>query len=261
MQKLSVVLATFNEEKNLDDCLESIKDIASEIIIVDGSSTDNTIKIAKKYGAKVTVTGNPSIFHINKQKAIEMATSDWILQLDADERVSSKLKEEIGGILSQDSKQINGYWIPRKNWFLGKFLTKGGQYPDFTLRLYQKGKGYLPQKSVHEQTIVDGETGYLKAPLIHIADPNFKRYFTRFNRYTEIDASELLNKDKTNNSKDKIFDSISYLFIKPLLWFMKAYFRHKGVVDGWQGFIFAFFSSLRFPVVYVKFIRKKYQGK
>ena len=127
---LSVVLAVFNEEKNLAACLESFKDIADEIVIVDGTSTDKTVEIAKKFGARVKVTTNKPNFHINKQMAIDMAKSDWILQMDADEHVSEEMKKEIRDILENDSKEYNGYWMPRKNWFLGRFLLKGGQYPD-----------------------------------------------------------------------------------------------------------------------------------
>ena len=93
--KLSVVLATFNEESNIGDCLSSVKDIADEIIIVDGSSTDKTVEIAKSFGARVVVTENHPIFHINKQKALDLAKNIWVLQLDADERVTKKLSEEI----------------------------------------------------------------------------------------------------------------------------------------------------------------------
>ena len=98
-KKLSIALATYNEEENLARCLDSIKDIADEIIIVDGTSIDKTVEIAKKYKAKVTVTTNPKNFHINKQKAIDQATGDWILQLDADETISPELKEEIKEII------------------------------------------------------------------------------------------------------------------------------------------------------------------
>src|SRR5579864_1793078 len=100
-QTLSVVLATFNEEKYLADCLESVKDIADEVVIVDGTSSDKTVEIAKKYGAKVIVKDNPPIFHINKQKAIDMATKDWILQLDADERVTPELSKEIQSAINK----------------------------------------------------------------------------------------------------------------------------------------------------------------
>lgn len=249
MVTLSVVLATFNEEKNLPDCLESIKEIADEIIVVDGYSTDKTTEIAKQYNAKVVSTKNHPIFHINKQKAIDLATKDWILQLDADERVNRELSLEIKKKISDQNSDLNGYWIPRKNFFLGRFLKKGGQYPDYTLRLYKKGKGKLPQKSVHEQAVVEGKTDYLINPLIHFADPNLERYLERFDRYTNLISSEL----KTMKRKN-IFTGINYLFVKPIWWFLLTYIRHKGFMDSWQGFIFSFFSSLRFPISYLKYL-------
>ncbi len=250
-QTLSVVLATFNEEKNLPECLQSVKGLANEIVVVDGSSSDHTVSIAKNFGARVQITNNPPVFHINKQKAINMATQDWILQLDADERVTPALKQEIHKVLTSNSDK-NGYWIPRKNWFLGRYLMKGGVYPDYTLRLYRRGKGSLPQKDVHEQAIVEGEVGYLQQPLIHLADPEFSRYLKRFKRYTSLIATQLEEK-KTGKNPGTL---IKYMVILPIWWFLKAYIRHKGFFDGWQGFVFAFFSALRFPVSYIKYLQK-----
>lgn len=250
MASLSVVLATFNEEKNIRDCLESVKDIADEIIIVDGGSSDKTIEIAKSIGADVTITDNPQIFHINKQKAIDKATKEWILQLDADERVDADLKNEIDQVLKKDDPDVNGYWLPRKNFFLGRFLKKGGQYPDYTIRLYRKGKGKLPQKNVHEQARVDGNVGYLHHPLTHIADPSFKRYLLRFNRYTDLMAEELKEANKGKNLKT----AANYLLFSPMWWFVMSYGRHKGFMDSWQGFVFSFFSSARYPVSYIKYL-------
>lgn len=256
---LSVVLATFNEEKNIAACLDSVKELADEIVVVDGGSTDKTVAIAKKYGAQTLITDNPAIFHINKQKAIERASGDWILQLDADERVTPELSGEIKSKIqsaSQGTKpEINGYWMPRKNWFLGKFLMKGGQYPDYTLRLYRRGKGRLPCKTVHEQAVVDGEVDYLKNPLVHMADTSSSRYLRRWSRYTDLMADELAD------NKPSWFSSFDYLFFKPLWWFLVAFFRHKGFVDGWQGFIFSLFSSLRFPMGYLKFLKTQVIGR
>lgn len=250
---LSVVLATYNEEKTLPECLDSVKDIASEIVIVDGTSRDKTVEIAKKYGAKVVVRENPPIFHINKQKAIDLATKDWILQMDADERLTPELRFEIKEVISHNSSEINGYWIPRKNWYLGRFLMKGGVYPDYTLRLYRRGMGRLPMKDVHEQAIVEGKTAYLKNPMVHIADPKFSRYLMRFGRYTTLMAKELEER-RTGYS---MIEGIKHLFLLPPWWFLNTYIRHKGFMDSWQGFVFSFFSSLRFPVAYVKFLRRR----
>jgi len=238
---LSVVLATYNEEKNLPRCLESVSKLADEIIIVDGQSTDDTVKIAKKFKVKVISTTNKPNFHINKQMAIEAATGDWILQLDADEPVSPELAHEITSVIISKS-DINGYWLPRLNYFLSRPLTKGGQYPDYTLRLYRRGKGHLPAKDVHEQAVVDGKVGYLKSDLLHYGTPDFENYLLRFNRYTSLIASQLNNPG--------LFD---YLIVKPLVEFIKLYFRHRGYIDGFPGFVFALFSGLRFPVAYIKY--------
>lgn len=242
MNKISVVLAVYNEENNLKNCLDSVKDIAWEIVIVDGGSEDKTVEIAKKFGAKIIQTDNPLNFHINKNKAIDAASSDWIFQLDADEIISKELAEEIKKKVDEDS-EVNGYWIPRQNFFLGRFLTKGGQYPDYTLRLYRRGLGRLPAKDVHEQAEVMGRKGYLKNDLLHIRDKTFSIYIGRFNKYTDLLSTQII--------KPSFFE---YFFLKPLTWFLKTYIRHKGFMDGFPGFIFSLFSSLRFPVAYIKYV-------
>jgi len=248
MTKVSVVLAVFNEESNLKTCLNSVKDLAWEIVIVDGGSKDKTLDIAKEFDAKIIRTNNPPVFHINKNKAIDASSGDWILQLDADEVVTDQLTEEIKKVTSSEL-DINGYWIPRKNFFLGRFLTKGGQYPDYTLRLYRKGKGRLPGKDVHEQAEVEGKVGYLKNDLMHLRDKDFSTYMERFNRYTDLLAVQM----QDAGLKKNIFSFSDYITIKPIFWFARVYFRHRGYVDGFPGFVFALFSSLRFPVAYIKF--------
>lgn len=247
MIKLSVVLAVYNEEENLADCLNSVKDIAWEIVIVDGGSTDKTMKIAESFNAKVIQTTNPPVFHINKNKAIDKAKGDWILQLDADERVTPQLIEEIETVIARRSN-INGYWIPRRNLFLGRFLTKGGQYPDYTMRLYKKGKGRLPAKDVHEQAIIEGEIGYLKNDLLHFRDTSFAKYIDGLNRYTDLISIQL----EESGLKIRPLLFINYVIIKPFFWFLKTYIGHRGYIDGFPGFVFALFSALRFPISYVK---------
>lgn len=251
---LSVVLATFNEEKNLPSCLDSLKDIADEIVITDGTSSDKTIEIAKEFGAKVIITTNKPNFHINKQMAIDAATKNWILQMDADEHVGQELKEEIKEILEKDPKEFNGYWMPRKNWFLGRFLMKGGQYPDYTLRLYRKGKGRLPQKDVHEQAEVEGKVGYLKSALLHYPYASFKHYVKKWNFYNNFYAVQIKEEQENKNILQKIFYALMYLFIRPVHWLLTTFIRHKGFYDLGQGFVFSLFSALRFPVSYLKYL-------
>lgn len=254
MKTLSVVLATYNEEKNLAACLDSLKDIADEIVIVDGSSTDKTVEIAKKYKAKIKITTNKLNFHINKQMAIDMATKDWILQMDADEHVSKELKKEIKEVLKKEKEEFNGYWMPRKNYFLGRFLLKGGQYPDYTLRLYKKGKGKLPQKDVHEQAEVDGKVGYLKEALLHYPYKSFKHYLNKWNLYNNLFKEQIREEQKKKNIFKKTVSFFDYLLVKPIYWFLLTFVRHKGFMDLWSGFVFSFFSALRFPVSYLKYL-------
>ena len=249
MKKLSICLAVFNEEENLRQCLESVKYIAWEIVIVDGGSKDKTLDIAMDFKANIIKTSNLPNFHINKNKAIDACGGDWILQLDADEVVSRELSDEIEQVISKDSDTA-GYWIPRRNFFLGRFLKKGGQYPDYTLRLYKKGYGRLPAKDVHEQAEVKGKVRYLKNDLLHLRDKTFSSYFLRFNRYTDLFSHQL----KENNVSLNPVSFIIFVLIKPTGWFLKAYLRHKGYVDGFAGFVFALFSSLRFPVAYFKLL-------
>ena len=251
---LSVVLATYNEEANLAGCLDSVKDLADEIVIVDGTSTDKTVEIAKKYNATIKITTNKQNFHINKQMAIDMATKDWILQLDGDEHVSPEQEEEIKEILEKDPKEFNGYWMPRKNWFLGRFLMKGGQYPDYTLRFYRNGKGRLSQKDVHEQAVVEGEVGYLKSALLHYPYKDFSHYLSKWTRYNKFFAGQIKEEMKDKNLLQKLWYAVMYLLVKPVYWLLLTFIRHKGFVDSWQGFVFSLFSALRFPVSYIIYL-------
>lgn len=249
MKKISVVLATYNEEKNINMCLDSVKDWADEIIVVDGSSTDKTREIAKDdYQAKVIKTTNKPNFHINKQLAMDAATGDLILQLDADEVVDADLKKFILKLAKQAEFKEVAWWIPRKNLFLGKWLSKGGQYPDAVIRLYLAGKARLPQKDVHEQMVVDGVVGWASGHLLHYSNPSFTDYMRKFNTYTSFKAQQWLDEGKKVN----FFGAIYYLGLLPLWTFLKLYLRHRGYVDGYPGFVFALMSGLHFTVAYLK---------
>jgi glycosyltransferase involved in cell wall biosynthesis len=249
-QKISVTLATYNEEKNIAGCLESVKEVADEIVIVDGTSKDRTVEIARDLGAKVIVRENPKIFHINKQIANDNATMPWILQMDADEKITPELAKEIKEKIQNNA--VNGYWIPRKNFFLGRFLMKGGQYPDYTIRLYRRDKGRLPQKDVHEQAEVEGKVEHLKHPLLHYPYESFSNYLFKWKRYNSIFADQIKEERKNKNIIFKLWLAFSYLIIQPVYWFVLTYGRHKGFIDSWQGFVFSFFSAIRFPASFLK---------
>jgi len=249
--KISVALATYNEENNVVDCIESAKKIASEIVIVDGCSTDRTRELAVKNGAKVLKKSNKLMFNINKNIAIENCSGSWIFVIDADERISSGLAQEIKNLVQKTTKE-NGYFVNRKNWFLGGYLTKGGAYPDAVLRLIKRGKGKFPAKDVHEQIKVNGKVGNLNGDLLHLADPNFERYLKRADRYTDHTAIMI----KKNDPGKSIVPIINYMFVKPVLTFTNIYFKHKGFQDGFRGFIWALFSGIHYFFAYVKYWQK-----
>lgn len=284
---LSVAIATFNEEQNIETCLESIKDIAGEIVVVDGSSTDKTVEIAKKYRAVVLVTENKLNFHINKQKAFDMAKGKWILYLDADEKVSPELAKEILKVIDMDQNELEKYqdnlkkkelflrhlkvleerdgkigtgqgeyvafFFPRLNFFLGRFLKYGGVYPDGVIRLFKNKKAYLPGKNVHEQMVVLGRVGWLSNDLIHYDSKTLKRYLERNNRYINLIADEF----KTKKLKKNFTNFLTYMIVKPVSWFLLTTIFNKGVLDGYQGLVFSFFSALRFPRAYWRYFTKK----
>ena len=279
-KKLSVVLATRNEEENIKRCLESVKSFADEIIVVDEYSKDKTRNLAKKRGAKVYLEPHHDIFHITKQKALDYATREWILQLDADEAVTEKLAREIkdvgngpkqnitdkkklrlferhqslieqrDGKIGTDSGGIVGYFIPRRNMFLGKPLIHAGVYPDGVIRLVKRGYASFPQKSVHEQITLKGKVGWLENDLLHFDSPTLKRYFVRMNRYTDLKAQELKDKKVPKNAWNLFLFTVH----RPLFTFLKLYFRHLGFLDGVPGFLWSFFSALHFPIGYWKYV-------
>jgi glycosyltransferase involved in cell wall biosynthesis len=282
--KLSVVLATRNEEVNIGRCLESVKSIADEIIIIDENSTDKTREIAEKFGAKVYLEPHHDNFHITKQRALNTAKGDWILQLDADEAVSPELSRQILSVVNDRTPQVKsnplfyrhqalveqrdgqigkptgevvGYFLPRCNMFLGKPLIHAGVYPDGVIRLVKNGKARFPQKSVHEQIELDGEVSWLSGDLFHYDSPTLSRYFWRLNRYTDLKAKELA-REKTGKNPWGFF---LYTIYFPLITFLKLFFRHLGFLDGIPGFLWSFFSASHFPVAYFKYLTNKGYNK
>lgn len=273
---LSVVLATYNEEKNIEKCLQAIVDIANEIIVVDGSSTDKTRELAEKHGARVIKTTNKPNFHINKQMAMDDAKGELVLQLDADEWPDEEQKEFIKkihvqvlesgykfGKTTQEeqrtlfNKQPAAWWLKRKNYFLGHYFKKGGQYPDPVIRLYINGFAKLPQKDVHEQMTVNGEIGWAEGHLIHYANPTFSDYLRKFATYTSFKAQQL----EENKLPLNAMTTFEYLVIKPLKTFLLLFIRHKGFVDGIPGFVFAVMSGLHHAVAFLMYWELKQNGK
>jgi glycosyltransferase involved in cell wall biosynthesis len=217
---LSIVIITKNEEKFIEDSIKSA-DFADEVLILDCGSTDNTCKIAKKMGARVenqTWLG----FGPQKNKAVDLATHDWVFVLDADERIPSKLCSEIISILKNPS--FDGYSVARLNNFFGKDIKTCGLYPDYTIRLYNRRKGRFNNVPIHESVQIEGKVSKLMNHMIHLA-------------YEDVD--EFINKQrnyaKLSNKKKNILKA----FVSPCWTFFKLYFLKLGFLDGWHGYIIA----------------------
>lgn len=262
MQKLSIVISAFNEEKKIEACLKSAA-FADEIIIVDNSSTDKTAEIARKYTKHVYRQKNdPTAIDIQKNFAIAKATGDWILILDADEVVTTELAEEIEKIVKSPSiasnatnaplraESINGFWIPRKNIIFGKWIEHTGWYPDPQLRLFKKGKGKFEKAHVHEPLVVEGETEHLKEHLLHHNYETVSQFLSKsLLVYAANEAEDLLSKRYIFNYRD---------IIKfPLKEFLSRYFAREGYKDGFHGLVLSLLMAFYHFVIFLYLWEKK----
>lgn len=257
MASISVVISAYNEERKISDCLESVK-WADEIIFVDSSSTDSTPTIAKKYTKKVfRQVNHPTMLNINKNFGISKATSDWILYLDADERITPELKREIELVVRSKGSGANGFWIPRKNIIFGKWMEYCGMYPDYQMRLFRKGKGKYPQKHVHEMIDVDGETAYLNEHLTHLNYETISQFIYKHSEiYSINERDNLLRK----GYKLSYLDAIRF----PANEFLSRFFAREGYKDGFHGFmlslLFAFYHFLILARIWEKQEFKEYNS-
>ena len=244
---LSVVLITQNEERNLPRTLESVlplvRDGKGEIIVVDSGSTDRTVEVAQSFGARVFVEKWKG-FAAQKNSAMGKASMDWVLQLDADEVPEPELVTEIEVALREDSAQ-NGFWIPRKNFFLGRWIKYGGFYPDPKLRLIRRGAGRFEEYGAHPTIKVDGPTGTLSHALIHNAYPSLRGYIDHMNSYSSMGAEVAANKGHRRFSVSKIV-------IRPLLTFVYNYFFRLGFLDGREGLLLHLYHSAYVSWKYAK---------
>lgn len=233
---ISAVVITHNEEENIRDCLESIK-WADEIIVVDSGSQDKTIEIAKEYTDRV-FTKEWEGFGRQKEYAKSLVKYDWVLSIDADERVTSELKEEIlKSPLDEDA-----YYIPRKFYWLSKWMKYGGCGGEKYIRLFKRDKARFSDEHIHERLIVDGKIGNLKNHILHYSYKNISDYFERFNKYSSLEA--LKKKDLKGGFVFQIF--LSFLD------FIKRYIFKLGFLDGIPGLLWALFSSFHRLVKYAK---------
>jgi glycosyltransferase involved in cell wall biosynthesis len=243
MPKLSIIVSTYNEENNINECLESVK-WADEIIVIDSSSKDKTAEIAKTFTDKVFVSETKS-FSEKKNFGIDKASGDWIFWIDADERVTGPLKEEILQIISGTDIKTSAYKIGRTSYFINKFIKHCGWHPDFGIRLFKKSSGIrFSEVRVHERVEYKGETKKLKNEIVHYTDLTFEHYISKLNSYTTSSALDLFENGKNSSILDIIF--------RPFFTFIKMYFLKLGFLDGYTGIVLCTLSSAHVFVKYSK---------
>ena len=241
MSSLSVVVITKNEEANLGRCLESVR-WAGELIVVDSGSTDQTVAIGERHGARV-IHIEWSGFGPAKREGVKAARGEWILSLDADEEVTPELRREIEEVIAGDSG-CTGYFVPRRTCFLGRWIHHCGWYPDRVLRLFRRESGDFDDAVVHERVVVNGSLGHLENDLLHYSYPDLERYFVKFNSYTTIAAEEAFRQGRRVHAVD--------ILARPVANFIKQYFFKAGFLDGMEGLLISVLSSCHVMTKYAK---------
>ena len=242
MATLSIVTLALNEERNIEACLESVR-WADEIFVVDSGSTDRTVELARKYTDRV-ITIEWRGYGPTKNYALELVRGDWVLWLDADERVTPELAGEIRDVLASGDKGTAAYAMGRRAFFLGRWIRHSGWYPSRVTRLFRRGMARFTEQRVHEQLVVEGNVAALRNDLLHYTDPDLHHYFSKFNRYTSLAAEDLDGAGRRWSPLD--------LLVRPWFQFAKMYLLRRGFLDGMQGFILAVVSSAYVFVKYAK---------
>lgn len=248
---VSVVIVTRNEEKNIGDALESVKDF-EDIVVVDSFSEDRTVKICRQYTSRV-FQHEWQGYAKQKQMAVDYAKRPWVLILDADERITPELKNEISNLFTDNASRItHGYYVPRKNFFLEKWIKYSGWWPDYTLRLFRKDLSFVEQREVHEKIIVKGHVDYLKNPLEHYTYRTISDYIKKMENYSTLSAQEILHRNPRPSST---FLALK-MMISPVFTFLKMFFIKQGFRDRVHGLmlavLYSFYTFLKYAKVWEK---------
>ncbi|MBT8387488.1 MAG: glycosyltransferase family 2 protein, partial [Ignavibacteria bacterium] len=242
MNEISCVIITLNEEENIRRCLQALN-WCDEVVIVDSGSSDKTLEICRDFNCKIH---HNDFYGYGEQKrfAVSLAENDWVLNVDADEVVSEALKENILLGLNQNSKSVNGFYICRSLFFLGRQFKYGKESKEYYIRLFNKQFANFTEDKVHEGVIVEGSTEKLNGELLHYSYNSIHQYFEKFNNYTTRAARELFEKGKGR--------SLAFTIIGFPVYFFKNYVINRNFLNGWQGFLWALFSSWYPMVKYAK---------
>lgn len=243
MQKVTAVLTTLNEEKNIDRCLSSVQ-WADEIVVLDSFSSDKTIERAKKYTDKVYQHEYPGSSR-QVERAIQYATSEWILVIDADEAASDELAEKIRSIL-RDPGEIVGYEILRKSYAFGKWVEHGGWFPDYQFRFFRKDSFYADHQEVHGGFNTRGKKGRIEEVLYHHTYDTIYAYVAKMNDYTSL---QVTNKLKSNPD---LIPKRRNMILSPVSHFLRMFISKRGYKDGFHGFVLAMLDATYTMLLYAK---------
>jgi len=247
MKRLSVVIITKNEASVITACLDSVIGLADEVVVLDSGSTDGTSEFCSTRGARVIETEWIG-FGLQKNRAVSVAANDWVLCLDADERVSPELSVSIKKVLVEP--EYSAYQFPRRNRFLGRYLRHGEGYPDWSLRLFDRRVAHWSSDAVHEKVICEAPIGKLTGDLLHESAERLDNYLAKQNRYTTLAAESDVGRRKISASR---------LVVSPLVRFVKFYFLRSGFRDGVPGLIHITIGCFNSFIKYAK-IRER-QGR
>lgn len=251
LSSISVIIITHNEEGNIRQCLESVR-WADEIIVVDSHSTDKTVAYARKYTRKIFKQRWEG-FGKTKNVALSKAKGEWVLSLDADERVTPELAHEIQQVVQKNDPACSGYSAPRKAFFLGRWIKHCGWYPGHVVRLFRRRDAHFTETQVHESLRVSGSIGQLRNSILHFTDPTLHHYFEKYNRYTSLAAHDMTARG------DRF--SLGQLLFRPAWTFFRMYVLQAGFLDGMEGFILCRLSASYVFTKYAKLWELQRTGK
>ncbi len=228
MIQLTVIVITKNEAHNMDACLKSVA-FADQIVVLDAGSTDETIELARKGGAQVSVAPDWQGFGVQKNRALLLAEGDWVLSIDADERVTPELRAEILGVMH--SAEFDVYSFPRLSSYCGQYIRYCGWYPDFTCRLFRRDNARFSNDLVHEKLVTSKPVGRLKSHLLHESFTSFEAVLDKANRYSSAGALALYKAGKKASLRKALGHG---------LWaFLRTYIFRLGFLDGRMGLVLA----------------------
>jgi (heptosyl)LPS beta-1,4-glucosyltransferase len=242
MSRITVITLTLNEAHNIGPCLESVR-WADEILVIDSGSKDDTVPRARAYTPHICEIAWQG-YGAARNFAIGKATGEWILWLDADERVTPELAGEIQQVLQDDPPGIDGFSIARRAYFLGRWIRHSGWYPGRVTRLFRRGKGTFSESRVHEQLRLEGTVVQTKHDLLHLTDPDLAHYLQKSNKYTTLAAQDMAAAGRKTGIMD--------ITVRPAFQFLKMYVFRLGLLDGREGFILAVLSSAYVFTKYAK---------